>query len=687
MMYKRRMRRALSAFFVLTLSAACEPPEPPAAPPAPTASVAPTAAPAASAAPATGYSGHGLASVSPEVLKKFAPTPLPAEVTRSIQALLDVRSPGAGRLSPDGKTLYFGWSITGVRHLFRVDGPQRFPVQMTAGEDTTTLEAITPDGKWLVLQRDRRGEENPGLYLQDPKGGPLALVQHLPNVRTFLEFVSDDGKFLYFRANDRRANGYTIYRYDLSTRQREIVFDEDGLWTIADHRPDGRLLLAKEVGSNMTEYYELAPGAKAPRPLFGQGEREDYVAQYGAGDDVLVQTPKLGEFRRLYAWKDGKMTPVTPEMKHDVDGFDIDRGRRRVIYRINEGGYTRIAAMDAKTYKAIKLPAFPSADNVRSVDTTPDGRYTTLSIDLGTAPPVSYVLDWKTNKLTQWSLPSAPEVDEKRFARASLESYPARDGTKIPMFVRRPAGCDKPDRAEPCPVIVDFHGGPEGQSFAGWNTWAQVFVDAGFVVASPNVRGSDGYGKTWLHADDGPKRLNVITDIEDAAKFVRAHWGRGGKEPKVGVMGWSYGGYSTLVAMTMFAGAYDAGAEGVGFGNIVTFLENTAAYRRPLRISEYGDPVKDRDALLKLSPVTYIDRLKAPLLLIQGANDPRVPVGEAVQFHDALAQKGIASRTLLFADEGHGPRKRENLVLSLGHMVQFFEEHLLGKKPADAAKP
>jgi dipeptidyl aminopeptidase/acylaminoacyl peptidase len=257
-----------------------------------------------------------------------------------------------------------------------------------------------------------------------------------------------------------------------------------------------------------------------------------------------------------------------------------------------------------------------------------------------------------------------------------LESYPARDGTPIPMFVRRPATC----ATKPCPVVVDFHGGPEGQSKPGWHPIAQAFVEAGFVYVSPNVRGSDGYGKTWLHADDGPKRLAVITDIEDCAAFIKKSWGDGGTAPKIGVMGWSYGGYSTLVAMTMFAGAYDAGAAGVSFSNIVTFLQNTAPYRRALRISEYGDPDKDREALLKLSPITYIDRVKAPLLLIQGANDPRTPVGEAVMMHDALEQKGITTKLVIFADEGHGPSKRENQALSYATMLKFFQEHLQGKK-------
>lgn len=678
---RRRLLAALSSALLAVI--ACEPP-PAVAPPAPTAAPVASAsgAPAApTAAPATSYSGHGLASVSPEILTKYAPTPLPSEVTRGIQALLDVRAPGAGRLSPDGKTLYFSWTITGVRQVFRVDGPQRFPVQMTGGEDATTLAAITPDGKRLVLSRDRKGEENPGIYLQSAAGGPLVVVQHKPGVRTFAEHVTDDSRFLYYRANDIKPDSYAIYRYEIATGKAELVFDQEGLWHLTDAKPDGHLLLSKDVGSNMAEYFELEPGKKTPKALFGQGEREDYVAAYGAGEgEILVLTPKLGEYRRLYSWKAGKMTAITPELKYDVSEFAVDEARQHILYEVNEGGYTRPHALEAKTYRAVKLPALPAADHVTIGSSTQNGRFVTIGVNTGKAPPVSYVLDWKANKATQWHLPSAPEVDAARFAKAKLESFPARDGTAIPMFVRRPASCDKP-----CPVIVDFHGGPEGQAVAGFNAWAQIFVDAGFVHVAPNVRGSDGYGKTWLHADDGPKRLAVITDIEDCSKHIRAHWGDGGKAPKVGVMGWSYGGYSTLVAMTMFAGAYDAGAEGVGFGNIVTFLKNTASYRRALRVSEYGDPDKDGEALLKLSPITYLDRLKAPLLLIQGANDARVPVGEAVQFHDALASRGVATKLVIFADEGHGPSKRENQALSLGYMVQFFQEHLMGKRAAPPA--
>jgi dipeptidyl aminopeptidase/acylaminoacyl peptidase len=171
----------------------------------------------------------------------------------------------------------------------------------------------------------------------------------------------------------------------------------------------------------------------------------------------------------------------------------------------------------------------------------------------------------------------------------------------------------------------------------------------------------------------------VITDIEDASKFIRASWGKDGKAPKIGVTGGSYGGYSVLMAMSYFAGAYDAGAEQVGISNLVSFLNNTSPYRRILRISEYGDPVKDKEALVQLSPITHVGKVKAPLMLFQGVNDPRVPVGESLQIEKQLEQRKIPGGLILFPDEGHGSTKRANIVLTIGHTIAFFEKHLMGK--------
>jgi len=622
------------------------------------------------------YTGHGAESLSPEVLAKFAPTPLPPELARRVQVMMDVRSPGLGAVSPDGSRLYFGWSVTGTPQVWRLDGPNRFPVQMTGGDDRTQINAITPDGKKLLVSRDRKGEENPGLYWMNADGGALHQIQHLKGVQTFLEFVSPDGKYAFFRSNDVKPDSYAIYRYDLSAEKKELVFGEPGLWNVDDFRPDGRLLLRKSTGSLSAEYVEYDPATKKTTPLIGQGEKEEYYARYGAVDgQLLVVTPKFGENRRLHAWEKGKWSAVTPEMKWDISGADIDEARTRILCSVNEAGYTKLLVLDARTWKPLAPPKLPAdADHVYAGSSTRNGRFTTFGVETAQAPRTSYVYDWTTGELVQWVVPSAPEADTKSFSVATLETYPARDGTKIPVFVRRPNRCEP----APCPVIVEFHGGPEGQAQPGFSGYAQMFVDAGFVFAEPNVRGSDGYGKTWLDADNGPKRLKIITDLEDAATWARKTFAANGKTPKVGVMGGSYGGYSTLLAMTKFAGAYDAGVSIVGISNLVTFLNNTAPYRRILRISEYGDPVKDKAALLELSATEHIAKLKDPLLIIQGATDPRVPAGEAVQMYDAAKKKGVETGLVVFADEGHGAGKRENQVLMIGHALLWMQKHLKG---------
>ena len=284
--------------------------------------------------------------------------------------------------------------------------------------------------------------------------------------------------------------------------------------------------------------------------------------------------------------------------------------------------------------------------------------------------------------MTQWVLPSAPEVDLKKFAIAKLMNYETRDQIKIPMFVRFPEGCEsktdvKIESSKNCPVVVHFHGGPEGQSEAGFSPMAQAFVNEGFIFVEPNVRGSDGYGKEWLDSDNGIKREKVITDIEDASIWIKNNWkNQKNESPKIGVMGWSYGGYSTLMAMTKFAGAYNAGVALVGMSNLVTFMQNTAPYRRILRASEYGNPDTDKEFMLRLSPVTYVDNVKDPLLIIQGANDPRVPAGEAIQMQETLTKKKIKSELIIFADEGHGSSKKENQVLEIGNMIEFFKKNL-----------
>ena len=622
------------------------------------------------------YSGHGAESVDPAVIAKFAPPPLPHGTTVLVQNILEVKSPGMGVLKPDGSTMYFGWSVTGTPQVWKLDGPLKFPTQMTSGPDPTSVVDITPDGEWLILSRDRAGEENPGLYLQSTKGGPVIEIQHKKDVRTSLVWVTNDSQTIYYRANDIKPDSYALYSYSIESKQKKLLFAEPGLWFVADVANDGMFLLGRSTGARTREYFTWSVKNPTLVPIIGQDEKEEYDVAFGASPvEFLVATPKFGEFTRLYSMKFGKLKPITPDVKMDVESFLIDYARRNIYVQWNDGGKSKLEVLNASNYKKVKFPSFPNADHVYVGRTTRFGRFATFGVETSKEPRSSYVYDWKTNKQTRWVLPSIPETDTSKFADSTIESYPARDGTKIPMLVTRPQVC----AASPCPVIVEFHGGPEGQSRPGFNRLAQIFALAGFVYVEPNVRGSEGYGKAWLAADDGAKRLNVITDIEDASIHIRKAFASGDRAPRVGVMGWSYGGYATLLAMSRFAGAYDAGVALVGMSNLRNFLLNTAPHRRILRISEYGDPEKDKDALEQLSPSTYIDKVKDPLMIIQGVSDPRVPAGEAIYMQQLLEKRGIKAPLILFGNEGHGSIKLDNKVLEVGHALRFFQENLVGR--------
>ena len=623
------------------------------------------------ALPSREYSGLGAESVSSADVTRFAPKPIAPELSRRIQAMLDVRGTSGGLLTSKGDRMFFTWKITGTSQVWRQDGPQKWPVQLTGGEDNTTVVGLAPDDSFVVVSRDVGGSENAGLYVLDPNGGTLRPIQHTAKVQTSLALISDDAKAIYYRSNDRDPASYAIYRFDVATGTKQLVFDTPGLWSVVDHRGD-LWLMQKQIGEQQSEIYLW--DQKTLTPVIGQRETEDYDARFGAKPgQYIVRTNKLGEFSRLYAFEKA-LVPIGAEVAHDIDSFAIDVTRTRIYYTVNEDGYLRLVVLDAKTLRPIALPKLPPAASVTLAALTRNARFAQFALNGSTVLPTTFTYDWQTKKLVEWRAPAAPEVDVTAFAKAELESYPARDGIEIPMFVRRPAACV--NAAAPCPVIVEFHGGPESQVMPTFSPIEQAFVERGFVIVQPNVRGSSGYGKTWLHADDGAKRLDVITDIEDCAKHIRSTWAVNGIAPKIGIAGGSYGGYSVLIAMSLFAGAYDAGVEQVGISNLITFLHNTAPYRRALRISEYGDPVKDKVALEKLSPITYVDRIKAPLLMFQGVNDPRVPVGEALQIHDALEQRKIEGDLILFPDEGHGSSKRANIVLTIGHELAFFEKHL-----------
>src|SRR6185503_4786725 len=348
-------------------------------------------------------------SLSPQEVAKYAPGALPDRVSRKIQTMIDVRGTGGGLTTSKGDRQIYTSRITGVDQIWRQDGPMKFPVELTGGEDRTAAIALAPDESFLVVARDVGGGENPGLYLLSPEGGPLKMVQHVPKVQTTLQYVSDDSKSLYFRANDKDPASYVIYRYDIASEKREAVFDDKGLWRIADHRGDATWLMVKDLGSTQQEVYEYDRKARKLTPVLGQGEVEQYDVAYGARPgQILVRTNKLGDFERLYSLEAGKLTALSPDVKHDVDQFKIDDARARIYYRTNQDGYERLAVLDARTGKPLALPKLPDADNVSLAGVSRNGRFAEVAIEGSTVVPRTLTLDWQTGKLTAWRVPNTP---------------------------------------------------------------------------------------------------------------------------------------------------------------------------------------------------------------------------------------------------------------------------------------
>ena len=285
------------------------------------------------------YNGLGAGSVPAAEVAKYAPAPLPSSVSRHIQAMLDIRGAPIGQLESTGTRRFYTSRVTGTSQVWRQDGPGKEVIELTGGEDATAVVSIAPDDSYVVVSRDVGGEENPGLYMLSPIGGPLHVIQHVPKVQTELQFIADDSKSLYYRANDSRPG--RVRDLSLRHRHRQQGAHVRPAWLVVRCRPSrGRVAARQGARQRARRSLSLRFATKHLEPLLGQNEVEDYDVAFGAKPgQVLVRTNKLGDFRRVYALERGALTPITPDLNHDVAGMAIDDARKRIYYVVDEDGY------------------------------------------------------------------------------------------------------------------------------------------------------------------------------------------------------------------------------------------------------------------------------------------------------------------------------------------------------------
>jgi len=351
----------------------------------------------------------------------------------------------------------------------------------------------------------------------------------------------------------------------------------------------------------------------------------------------------------------------------EVEKISVSEDGKTMMWIVNEEGYGRLKLYDLAAGR--ELPS-PPLDGIIDYPAWDGANAVVFEYASPANPSDCWRWDFRTQKLEKWTTAVNAGIDKAIFVEPELVRFKSFDDMEISAFMYLPKGAKKGDKI---PFIVYAHGGPESQFRPYFIRNFQYFVLNGFGVMAVNPRGSSGYGKEFQDMDNYKNRHKSVSDYEYATRWLIAE---GYAHPdKIGVTGGSYGGYMTLACLTANPDLYAAGCDQVGIANFYTFLMNTKPYRRALRESEYG-PLTDSAFLMEISPITQVDKVKAPLLIIHGENDPRVPVGEARQMARAIARRGGIVDTLIFPDEGHGIAKRANTLVAYRRIVDFFKEHL-----------
>lgn len=677
-------RRPLVAVPLVILVVGCgatsPAPAPPACPPAhadakvgevspgaPSAEAAPptTAVPAAPPAP--------LAPLAP-VLLDGAPEVPPALLARLGQ-YLGTRSAEATSIAPDGARMLIStrFGATAQVHEVRAAGGTRR--QLTFGSEPVADARYHPtDADSLIYRADVGGAENYQLYRLDRRTGRSALLTDGSHRHTEYAFSHDGRRFAYL-SNARNQRDIDVWMGD-GRAPGQLFLERSGDWHLREFSRDGaQLLLLEYVSIADTRVHVVDVAARTVRRISPEGAAADRDAAFDAtGRRLYVASDRGREVVELYevdlADPDRPWRPLSRAIPWNVEAMALSADGRTLVFATNEDGVSVLRLLDTRT-RRVRVVAGTPRGVVTALVAARDAPAVAVSMVSATAPIDAYRLDLRTGRLERWTESEVGGLDPASLVEPTLFRYPSFDGREIPCFYYRPRGDG------PFPVAVSIHGGPEAQARPWFSAMVQYLVtERRIAVLVPNVRGSDGYGKSYLALDDGRRREDSVRDIGALLDWIE-------RQPaldrsRVAVVGGSYGGYMVLASLVHFGERLRGGVDGAGIANFVTFLENTAPYRRALRRVEYGDESDPdmRAFLTSISPATNADRIRSALFVAHGANDPRVPVGEAEQIVKAVRAGGHDVWYMLARNEGHGFVRKENTDLYTALAVLFLERHL-----------
>jgi dipeptidyl aminopeptidase/acylaminoacyl peptidase len=453
---------------------------------------------------------------------------------------------------------------------------------------------------------------------------------------------------------------------------------ETGGWGVEDWSHDEKSLYVgqyKSINDAAIYRVDIATGAKTLLSPDRPGVFYGAVEAAPDGRGVYLLTNDGSDFKRL-AWLDlttKKPTFLRPDIKWDIDELSLSKDGKRLAYVANEDGTSVLRVLDTATKQDIALPKLP-VGVIAGIRWHSNGRDLAFALNSARSPSDVYSIDVQSGKLERWTFSETGGLDASTFSEPQLVRWKSFDGRMISGFYYPAAK----GFTGPRPVIINIHGGPEGQALPVYMArWNYFMNELGVAMITPNVRGSAGYGRAFLDLDNGPKREDSVRDIGALLDWIATQPSLDAK--RVMVTGGSYGGYMTLASMTHYNDRLRCAVDVVGISNWLTFLQNTETYRRDLRRAEYGDErdPKMREILLAVSPITHVKKITKPMMIVQGRNDPRVPWTESEQMVKAIRDNGGKVWYLLADDEGHGFAKKRNQDYQFAAMVMFVREHLM----------
>jgi dipeptidyl aminopeptidase/acylaminoacyl peptidase len=596
-----------------------------------------------------------------------------------MEQLLNVHRASMPGPSPDGSVVAFLSDAPGVPQAFTVQ-PGAAPVSESGWRRVVTIDdrihfvRFTPNGRYLFLGRDHDGDENVQILRASPTGEGLVDLTNRTTAKYMFGAISRDSRWIAYASNERSAGDFDVYVRPVEGGEPRRLFEAERHFEALDFSPDARQLVVSNEHSSFDNDLYLVDVATGARTLLTRhtGDVRYQFARFTRDGRALVLASDLGrEFMNLavMALPSGNLTFAIDD-GHDVDAIALSPAGNALALAVNVDGWTEVRLYDPadplhpRPLPPVQLPRVV----VTSMEFSADGRTLVLAAGRASLPDEIFRIDVATGRAERVTQSDHAGIDEDDLVEPVLERVRSFDGTEVPVFLYRPRDLAPGERA---PVVVMVHGGPEAQAVPRFNPVIQFLLGHGYMVAEPNVRGSTGYGKRYAHLDDVEHREDSVRDLAEVNRWLRT---RPDVDPdRLAVMGGSYGGYMTLAAITLYPELWAAACDIVGIANFRTFLERTAAYRRHLREAEYGTLARDGALLDRISPLHRVDRIRTPLFVIHGANDPRVPVHEAEQIVQALRARNQRVEYLRFENEGHGVTRRENKIRAYGELVRFFD--------------